>query len=72
MQCVCFRSRNCINITKYTAPSYVAQLGQFRMETRTALKKTELVFKLNEDFVEITGDGRRATSRITLGLGACH
>ena len=42
------------------------------METRTALKKTELVFKLNEDFVEITGDGRRATSRITLGLGACH
>ena len=50
-----------------TVISYVVQLGQFRMETRTALKKTELVFKLNEDFIEITADGRRATSRITVG-----
>ena len=33
------------------------------METRTALKKTELVFKINEDFIEITADGRRATSK---------
>ena len=48
-----------------TVISYVVQLGQFRMETRTALKKTELVFKLNEDFIEITADGRRATSRVT-------
>ena len=36
--------------------SYVVQLGQFKMETRTALKKTELVFKINEDFIEITAD----------------
>ena len=43
--------------------SYVVQLGQFKMETRTALKKTELVFKINEDFIEITADGRRATSK---------
>merc|ERR1711978_515714 len=49
-----------------TVISYVVQLGQFRMETRTALKRTELVFKLNEDFIEITADGRRATSRISV------
>ena len=30
---------------------------------RTALKKTELVFKINEEFIEITADGRRATSK---------
>ena len=29
-----------------TVVSYVAQLGQFRLETRTALKKTELLFKV--------------------------
>lgn len=46
-----------------TVLSYVVQLGQFKMETRTALKKTELVFKINEDFIEITADGRRATSK---------
>ena len=50
-----------------TVISYVVQLGQFKMETRTALKKTELVFKPNEEFVEITGDGRRATSTVTIG-----
>ena len=31
-----------------TVVSYVAQLGQFRLETRTALKKTELLFKVRE------------------------
>ena len=31
-----------------TVVSYVAQLGQFRLETRTALKKTELLFKVGE------------------------
>ena len=30
-----------------TVVSYVAQLGQFRLETRTALKKTELLFKVS-------------------------
>ena len=49
-----------------TVISYVVQLGQFKMETRTALKRTELVFKTNEEFIEITGDGRRATSTITI------
>ena len=49
-----------------TVISYVVQLGQFKMETRTALKRTELVFKVNEEFIEITGDGRRATSTITI------
>ena len=49
-----------------TVISYVVQLGQFKIETRTALKKTELVFKVNEDFIEITGDGRRATSKVTV------
>ena len=49
-----------------TLISYVVQLGQFKLETRTALKKTELVFKINEEFVEITGDGRRATSKGTI------
>jgi hypothetical protein len=48
-----------------TVISYVVQLAQFKLETRTALKKTELVFKINEEFVEITGDGRRATSKVT-------
>ena len=45
----------------------MVQLKQFKIETRTALKRTELVFKLNEDFIEITADGRRATSKITVG-----
>ena len=49
-----------------TIISYVVQLGQFKMETRTALKRTEMVFKLNEEFIEITGDGRRVTSTITI------
>ena len=49
-----------------TAISYVVQLKQFKIETRTALKRTELVFKVNEDFIEITADGRRATSHITV------
>ena len=31
-----------------TVVSYVAQLSQFRLETRTALKKTELLFKVRE------------------------
>jgi hypothetical protein len=47
-----------------TVLSYVAQLGQFKLETRTALKKTELLFKTGEEFVEITGDGRRTTSKV--------
>ena len=46
--------------------SYIAQLGQFKMETRTTLKKSELVFKPNEEFVEITGDGRRAISKVVI------
>ena len=50
-----------------TVISYVVQLKQFKIETRTALKRTELVFKVNEEFVEITADGRRATSLITVG-----
>jgi len=49
-----------------TVVSYVAQLSQFRLETRTALKKTELLFKIGEEFVEITGDGRRTTSKVTV------
>ena len=49
-----------------TVISYVVQLAQFKIETRTALKKTELVFKVNEDFIEITADGRRTTSRISV------
>merc|ERR1711988_182152 len=49
-----------------TVISYLVQLGQWKMETRTALKKAELMFKLDEDFIEITADGRRATSKITL------
>ena len=31
-----------------TVLSYVVQLGQFKLETRTALKKTELLFKVGE------------------------
>mgnify|MGYP001222532758 CR=1 FL=1 len=27
------------------------------------MKKAELMFKLDEDFIEITADGRRATSK---------
>ena len=46
-----------------TVISYIVQLGQWKMETRTALKKAELMFKLDEDFIEITADGRRATSK---------
>ena len=35
-----------------TVVSYVAQLGQFRLETRTALKKTELLFKVRDSLTE--------------------
>ena len=54
-----------------TVISYVVQLGQFKIETRTALKKTELVFKINEDFIEITADGRRSTSKVRRAMQGC-
>ena len=46
--------------------TYMAQLAQWKLETFTALKKTELIFKLNEEFVDITPDGRRTISIVTI------
>ncbi|XP_041665201.1 fatty acid-binding protein, heart [Cheilinus undulatus] len=63
-----FGTRKLGNMTKPTTIISVAD-DTVKVETKSAVKNTELSFKLGEEFNEVTADDRKVKSIVTLDAG---